>query len=158
MNSKIIKIIVGLVLVIAVGSLVYFTKKPFVVPVENNTNQVQTVSTSTQEMPAKIAKPEDVEDYKIISTPVVNTTTTIAAPSGITLAQIAEHNSRSSCWSAINGNVYDLTSWIPNHPGGEKKILSLCGIDGSSGYNGQHGGDSKTARVLGGFKIGAYAK
>jgi cytochrome b involved in lipid metabolism len=68
---------------------------------------------------------------------------------------VATHNLRSSCWSAINGSVYDLTSWIPNHPGGERAILSLCGTDGSDAYNGQHGGSSRTATILGGFKLGA---
>ncbi|MEK7194180.1 MAG: cytochrome b5-like heme/steroid binding domain-containing protein [Patescibacteria group bacterium] len=74
--------------------------------------------------------------------------------SGATLTTVAKHNSRSSCWSAINGSVYDLTSWIPNHPGGKQAILSLCGIDGSQSFNNQHGGSSKVARILGGFKIG----
>lgn len=75
-----------------------------------------------------------------------------------TLSQVAVHNSRLSCWSAINNNVYDLTSWIPNHPGGEQNILSLCGTDGSSAYNTQHGGASKPTRILAGFKIGALIK
>ncbi len=76
----------------------------------------------------------------------------------ITLSQLSQHNSRSDCWSAINGGVYDLTSWIPNHPGGEQVILSLCGADGSAGYNGQHGGSSRTTTILAGFKIGTLAK
>ncbi len=78
--------------------------------------------------------------------------------SSIALEQISKHNTRTSCWSAVNGGVYDLTSWIPKHPGGEDKILSLCGVDGSAGYNGKHGDSSKPATVLGGFKIGVLVK
>jgi cytochrome b involved in lipid metabolism len=79
------------------------------------------------------------------------------AEAGVTLAEVAQHNSRSDCWAAIDGSVYDLTSWIPNHPGGEQAILQLCGTDGSSKFNGQHGNDSRAKGVLAGFKIGTLA-
>ena len=138
MKTKVTSIIIGLVIVVGTGSLVYLTKKPMVVvPTENP------VATTTN------------PDVPVTPTPKP---TPAPKPSGISLAQIAQHSSRSSCWSAINGGVYDLTSWIPNHPGGEQKILSLCGIDGSNSYNGKHGGEAKQARILAGFKIGALAK
>ena len=76
----------------------------------------------------------------------------------VNLAQVMVHNSSTSCWSAIDGGVYDLTSWIPNHPGGEEAILYLCGKDGSEAYQGKHGGNMKVARILGGFKIGTLIK
>jgi cytochrome b involved in lipid metabolism len=77
---------------------------------------------------------------------------------GITAAAIAQHNSRASCWSSINGNVYDLTSWIPRHPGGEQAILQLCGTDGSAKFNAQHGGGKRQATILAGFKIGTLTQ
>jgi cytochrome b involved in lipid metabolism len=133
----------------------------------NKPSHQPTDSIQVDQSPNTNAISEDDDDEEETSTsptptytPKPPTTTPTPAPTtsgGITLNQIAEHSSRSSCWSAINGNVYDLTSWIPNHPGGEKTILSLCGIDGSNGYNSQHGGSSKPARILGGFKIGALA-
>lgn len=75
------------------------------------------------------------------------------APQGYTLAQVAAHNSSSSCWSAINGKVYDLTSWISKHPGGKQAIVSMCGRDGSAAYNGQHGGERRPANELAGFYL-----
>ncbi len=77
-----------------------------------------------------------------------------ATPSGYTLTQVGAHGSRSSCWSAINGNVYDLTSWVDSHPGGALTILTICGKDGSPFFNAQHGGKNKPANILAGFKIG----
>ena len=71
-----------------------------------------------------------------------------------TMTDITAHNSQTSCWTAINGNVYDVTSWIKKHPGGAVAIISLCGIDGSSAFNGQHGGQRRPANELVGFKIG----
>jgi cytochrome b involved in lipid metabolism len=77
---------------------------------------------------------------------------------GITLADVAKHADAQSCWSAINGNVYDLTAWIPQHPGGPDKILQICGIDGSAKFNAQHGGAQLQQQILAGFKIGTLAK
>lgn len=77
---------------------------------------------------------------------------------GLTMAAVAEHKDGTSCWSIINGNVYDLTSWIPQHPGGPDKILKLCGKDGSEKFNNQHGGSATQEQTLAGFKIGALAQ
>jgi uncharacterized membrane protein len=72
-------------------------------------------------------------------------------------ADLKKHASASSCWSAINGNVYDLTKWISQHPGGPSVIKSLCGIDGSAMFNNQHGGQSRPVSALINFKIGKFA-
>ena len=77
-----------------------------------------------------------------------------SAQASFTLAEVAKHNTSASCYSAINGSVYDLTQWIGQHPGGQAAIKSLCGVDGSSAFNGQHGASSKPNNVLSGFKIG----
>ncbi len=82
-------------------------------------------------------------------------TTTTPKPSGYTMAQVAAHNTQSSCWTAINGSVYNVTSWISQHPGGAQAIISLCGTDGSAAFNDQHGGQRRPASELASFKIGA---
>lgn len=46
-------------------------------------------------------------------------------------AEVADHNSASDCWTVINGSVYDITSYIPRHPGGDE-ILRACGADGTT--------------------------
>ncbi len=74
------------------------------------------------------------------------------------MADVAAHNSGASCWTAINGGVYDVTSWIKQHPGGQQAILSLCGTDGSAAFNGQHGGQARPASELATFKIGTLAQ
>ncbi len=74
------------------------------------------------------------------------------------MAQVAQHNNASSCWAVINGNVYDLTQWINQHPGGPQRILMLCGTDGSAAFNGQHGGQRRPASELAGFILGPLAQ
>lgn len=71
-----------------------------------------------------------------------------------TLEQVAEHGSAASCWSVINNNVYDLTQWIALHPGGQTAILKLCGTDGTSLYQGQHGSFPPAAEALAKYQIG----
>ncbi len=127
--------IVGVLLVLVIGGLVFFNTRdsaevPEPVVEENNT---ATTTSGTQ----------------ATTTPTAGTNTT-----RLTATEVARHNTRTDCWSIINGSVYDLTSWIPNHPGGEQAILQLCGVDGSVKFNGQHGGAAKQAAVLVGFKLG----
>lgn len=77
-----------------------------------------------------------------------------ATTDGYTMAQVAEHGNASSCWSAVDGKVYDLTSWISEHPGGAANILKICGKDGSAAFNGQHGGNAGAKAELAGHVIG----
>ncbi len=83
-----------------------------------------------------------------------NTQTPPAKIAGYTLSDVAKHNNQSDCWTAVDGYVYDVTPWIAEHPGGEAAILSLCGTDGSTAFDGQHGGQKRPANELAGFKIG----
>ena len=48
-------------------------------------------------------------------------------PSGISLSELTGHNKRADCWVGYKGKVYDITSFIPKHPGGAEKIIPYCG-------------------------------
>jgi cytochrome b involved in lipid metabolism len=74
------------------------------------------------------------------------------------MAQVATHNTASNCWATINGNVYNLTSWISQHPGGEAPILGLCGKDGTSAFESQHGNNGRANAELATLKIGTLAQ
>lgn len=41
----------------------------------------------------------------------------------ITWEDLSKHNVASDCWLAVRGKVYDVTSWVPKHPGGEDTIV-----------------------------------
>lgn len=71
-----------------------------------------------------------------------------------TAAQVAKHNTSGDCWTSINGMVYDVTNWEDQHPGGAARIMSLCGIDGSSAFDNQHSGQPKPETILAGYEIG----
>eukprot|EP00980_Cylindrotheca_fusiformis_P020112 scaffold7176_cov134-Cylindrotheca_fusiformis.AAC.9 len=56
----------------------------------------------------------------------------------ISSAQLQSHDTASDCWVAIHGNVYDLTVYAGNHPGGARVITNLCGTDGTTMYAAFH--------------------
>jgi cytochrome b involved in lipid metabolism len=58
----------------------------------------------------------------------------------------------------ISENVYDLTAWIGDHPGGAGAIVSLCGTDGTQGFLAMHRNQSKPESRLAGYLLGPLAK
>lgn len=68
---------------------------------------------------------------------------------------VAANASEESCWAIIGDNVYDLTGWISSHPGGASRIIGLCGTDGTSQFQGQHGGSSSAQGTLERYLLGA---
>ncbi|KAK0264490.1 hypothetical protein LTS09_001969 [Friedmanniomyces endolithicus] len=53
-------------------------------------------------------------------------------------AEVAKHSSRQSCWIVINDKVYDVTSFVPEHPGGSTILLKQAGTDASTEYAKYH--------------------
>jgi cytochrome b involved in lipid metabolism len=89
-----------------------------------------------------------VEDYLApATTPVTNpdsnttpNTTTSATQSGVTINTVATHNRNSDCWIIVNNKVYDVTQYIPFHPGGQSRIINNCGTDSTTLFNSSSGG------------------
>jgi hypothetical protein len=90
--------------------------------------------------------------------PTPTPTAEVTTQAGYTMDKVSQNNSASSCWSIINGNVYDLTKWISSHPGGRSAITGLCGRDGTSSFNGKHRGDGGPASILSGYLLGPLAQ
>lgn len=45
----------------------------------------------------------------------------------ISKEELAEHDHPESCWKAIDGKVYDVTDYIPDHPTPESVMHEWCG-------------------------------
>ncbi|KXT09264.1 hypothetical protein AC579_2133 [Pseudocercospora musae] len=60
----------------------------------------------------------------------------------LTGEEIAQHNSRESCWVIIHGKAYDVTEFLPEHPGGPKIILKYAGKDATEEYEPIHPPDT----------------
>lgn len=74
------------------------------------------------------------------------------------MVEVALHADATSCYSVVNGSVYDLTSWITKHSGGQQAIKCPCGKDGTSAFTGKHCGDARPETTLTTFKIGVLAQ
>lgn len=123
-----------------------------------------TTQTETPTMPSTITQPNTTTKTttKVPTTSVKPTSPTPPVvsnnPGEYRMADVAKHNTKADCWTTINGGVYNVTSWISEHPGGESAIIGLCGIDGSNQFNDQHEGQRRPANELAGFKIGVLVQ
>ncbi|TFK23630.1 cytoplasmic protein [Coprinopsis marcescibilis] len=52
---------------------------------------------------------------------------------------LKQHNKRDDAWSAFYGKVYNITPYIPFHPGGEKDLMRVAGRDGTKLFATTHG-------------------
>jgi len=74
----------------------------------------------------------------------------------ISFEELAKHKSRSDCWIAINGKVYNVTEFLSQHPGGSEEIIANAGVDATQAFNSKGGeGHSKAAaRMLDKYFVG----
>ncbi|MDQ5949420.1 MAG: hypothetical protein QG589_546 [Patescibacteria group bacterium] len=128
MNKKIAGMIV-VGLIVIVGGWVYYTTRPDI----------------------------DSDTYTDTSIPPRNDATALEGQT-FTLAEVAQHGTSASCYTIVQGTVYDVTTWIAQHPGGEKAILGMCGKDATSAFVKKHGGQPKPEEELKNFKIGTFSQ
>src|SRR5882724_3561566 len=108
MNNKTIGVIIGAIVIVAVIGFVVAQSNTQGNPGVPSGGDATSTPTQTGGNPTSIP----------------TSTTGTPKPGTYTLADVARHRTQSSCWTTIDGNVYDLTSWIPQHPGGEAAIVS----------------------------------
>lgn len=58
--------------------------------------------------------------------------------------EAAKHTTSDSCWLMIDGYVYDVTSFLDDHPGGGELLLNAAGKDATDDF--EDVGHSKNAR------------
>lgn len=54
---------------------------------------------------------------------------------------LAMHSTENDCWISYDGAVYDVTEFLPKHPGSAAAIIPYCGTSENfaSAFEGQHG-------------------
>ncbi|XP_068629944.1 cytochrome b5 [Battus philenor] len=71
----------------------------------------------------------------------------------ITLDEVKKHRNKKSVWMVIHNDVYDVTSFLEEHPGGEDTLLEAAGKDATEAF--EDVGHSNDAReLLNKYKIG----
>jgi len=115
------------------------------------------IAVSKKSVEAPVTNPTPITETTAPTTSVPHETTNPQAKT-FTMIEVATHNSRSSCYTIVSGSVYDLTTWIAQHPGGQFPILGMCGKDGTTSFNDQHGGQAQPEAELASFKIGTLVQ
>ena len=83
------------------------------------------------------------------------TPTPTSTKASYTMEDVKKKSTSAACWTVIDGNIYDLTKWIPVHRGGPQAITFLCGKDGTSSFKAQHEGASTPMSALANYFVGA---
>ncbi|KAI1815348.1 FMN-dependent dehydrogenase-domain-containing protein [Poronia punctata] len=56
--------------------------------------------------------------------------------------EVEKHNDKKSCWVIIHGKAYDVTEFLPEHPGGMNIILKYAGKDATAEFDPIHPPDT----------------
>ena len=54
------------------------------------------------------------------------------------MKELSEHKTKYDCWIAYNNRVYNVSPYLPYHPGGEDIILQCAGKDCTKVFNKFH--------------------
>ncbi|KAM3964781.1 uncharacterized protein ACR2FA_001172 [Aphomia sociella] len=71
----------------------------------------------------------------------------------ITLAEVSSHDTPQDCWVVIYDRVYDITTFLEEHPGGADIMLEYAGQDASTAFR-SSGHTRSTSRALDRFLVG----
>ncbi|OVF11426.1 putative cytochrome b2 [Clavispora lusitaniae] len=68
--------------------------------------------------------------------------------------EVGKHNQKSDCWVIVHGKVYDVTSFLDQHPGGSAIILKYAGKDATKAFDPIHPSDTLTKYLPQEFHLG----
>ena len=143
----------GLIIILGVLSVIVAAASMFMVYKAGDTGAKSVWEgeiAAIESAPAPSAEPSGEASPSATAASPAPTSTTTA----YTLADVQKHNTSGDCWTVINNTVYNVTAWEDQHPGGAARIIQLCGIDGTSLFDGQHEGEPKPEDILAGYEIG----
>ena len=74
-----------------------------------------------------------------------------------TLEEVAKHNKENDCWVILFDDVYDVTKFLNEHPGGAPAIMLYDGKDATEEFDMMHQ-PSVLEKYGPGLRIGKYKK
>jgi cytochrome b involved in lipid metabolism len=110
----VITAILGVIIIIPLISAAIFTNNT-----SNTSNSSTSSSTNNQ---SNVSTSNDSNSMSSGSGDSNNMTT-------ISKAELAEKNGENNCWVAYNKVVYNVSSYLSQHPGGKEAILRKCGTN-----------------------------
>merc|ERR1711907_314310 len=64
--------------------------------------------------------------------------TRLGVAMSVSSEEVAKHNKDSDCWVIIGEDVYDVTKFLGDHPGGKKAIMLYAGKDATEEFDMMH--------------------
>jgi len=146
--EKTIIVLGGVILMIILGfvalNTIHISSKPPAQTLQSPSTKI--VNTTPTEV-----SPTPVDQNAPFASPITKT----SQENSYTLVEVSKHAIEADCWFAIDENVYDVTTFIPNHPGGQQ-ILAGCGKNASAMFNERHSDQARA--VLPDYLIGKLGK
>lgn len=71
----------------------------------------------------------------------------------ISSSEVKKHNNSESTWMVIHNDVYDVTTFLNEHPGGPDSLLEFAGLDGTTAFE-DVGHSSDAREMMRKYKIG----
>ncbi|KAL8199522.1 hypothetical protein R6Q57_013090 [Mikania cordata] len=84
---------------------------------------------------------------KSVSSPFMNTTSQT-----FSISEVKKHNSPDSAWIVVHGHIYDCTTFLKDHPGGQDSILINAGTDCTEEFDAIH--SDKAKKLLEEYRVG----
>lgn len=67
--------------------------------------------------------------------------------------EVAKHTTETDCWLIIGGEVYDVSKYLDDHPGGSEVMMEFAGMDGTTMFE-DVGHSSEARSTMKDFCIG----
>lgn len=65
----------------------------------------------------------------------------------ISFEEVSKHNRADDCWMVVSGKVYDVTKFVPRHPGGNM-IYVNAGKDSTHLFDSYHPASARLVGIM----------
>ncbi|USN56824.1 MAG: cytochrome b5 domain-containing protein [Candidatus Peribacteria bacterium] len=113
-------------------------------PIDDDTMTIETGDAIAVEV--EVTEYDAVEKVEDNTKSAVNTT--------YTLEEVAQHSTPDDCWTVIEGQVAEVTSFFGTHPGGDDNLAKACGIDATDIFESVRKHDPNGYEAVKSFVIG----
>ena len=97
-----------------------------------------TVPPTPSTIPPESANRANSKAVATIASEAVVTAAEIVKGGAYTLEEVGKHKTATDCWVIVNGEVLDVTKFLPDHPGGKMAIMAFAGRDATEEFNMVH--------------------
>jgi len=143
--------IIGAIAITLIGGAVFWMAQRLTSIQVDDSSNVSTSPSTSSFVEESEGDELELEDISIERPESENSPAGIAA---ISREEVSQNNTSASCWTIVEGNVYDITGYIPQHPGGVSAISTVCGEDGTSQFQAQPSHTRSAEQQLEQFLLG----